>query len=75
MAAAGIVEMKRLASLVSNETNKIGLFDNRSIPCRELSIFWQLPQYGLMGISEIFVMITGESVWSMRFFYAILIFY
>lgn len=53
--SAGIVEVARLRTK-ETVTNKIS---NLNVTGRDISIFYQIPQFGLMGISEIFVLITG----------------
>ena len=55
MVAAGLVEYKRLQTS-GNCTNYVA---GRYVSAKSLSIFYQVPQFAIMGISEIFVMITG----------------
>ena len=54
--SAGMVEVyrKRCPRL------EINIISDMNVTGRDISIFYQIPQFGLMGISEIFVMITGE---------------
>ena len=58
MVSAGVVELHR------KETNAtwINHINNLNITAKDVSIFLQVPQYGLMGISEIFVLITGTVI-------------
>ena len=58
MVAAALVEMKRLEL-----AQEYGLLDDTSIPV-PISIFWQIPQYVLVGASEVFTFI-GQ----LEFFY------
>ena len=56
MISAGIVELKRkeATGTVKNKISNITVVGN-NIP-----ILWQIPQFGLIGISEIFVLMTGK---------------
>ena len=56
MIAAGIVEIERRNSQsCTNQT----ISDKTYNAC--LSIFYQIPQYGLIGISEVFASVAGRS--------------
>ena len=56
MVSAGIVELERKKAKenVTNEISRITVAGN------DISVFWQIPQFGLIGISEIFVLMTGK---------------
>lgn len=56
MVSAGTVEYFRLQT---NSTTVNHVFGNKTIEARNMTIWYQIPQYGLMGMSEIFVLITG----------------
>ncbi|XP_021297929.1 protein NRT1/ PTR FAMILY 5.9-like [Herrania umbratica] len=56
MIIAAVVEMKRLEI-----SKKIGVLESETVP---LSIFWLLPQYVLLGISDIFTVVGMQ-----EFFY------
>lgn len=56
LASAGIVEVFRIKAKKSiNNT-----ISELTVVGRDISIFYQVPQFGLMGISEILVLITGR---------------
>ena len=56
MLAAGTLELYR-SSCTHVHINRVDQEVN--ITAKDVSIFLQVPQYGLMGLSEIFVLITG----------------
>ena len=56
MISAGIVELNRKNSNAT-VTNKIS---DITVEGNDIPIFWQIPQFGLIGISEIFVLMTGK---------------
>lgn len=60
MIAAGLVEMDRLHA-PGNCTNHLNNQNKMSLTskCKEVEIWLQIPQYFCLGISEIFVLITG----------------
>eukprot|EP00250_Pteridium_aquilinum_P010980 c19763_g1_i1 orf=184-2034(+) len=58
MVAAALVEMRRLE--IARES---GLLDDTSVPV-PMSVFWQVPQYFLVGASEVFT-----SIGQLEFFY------
>lgn len=60
MVSAGVVEEHR-ESIVGNITNHIN-GDNVKISAKDMDIWYQIPQYVLLGISEIFVLITGNTI-------------
>lgn len=51
MVAAGVLEIERL-----KQARRHGLIDNDTDPV-PLSIFWQIPQYFLVGAAEVFAMV------------------
>lgn len=59
MLAAGLVEMHRIDIPASNCTNVFNKEANLIIACKDMPIWYQFPQYFCLGISEIFVLITG----------------
>ena len=56
LVSAGVVENCRM-DVPRSWNNSIGKV---VVVGRDISILYQIPQFGLMGISEVFVMITGE---------------
>ena len=56
LVSAGVVESYRM-NVPKTANNSIS---DLTVMGRDISIFYQIPQFGLMGISEVFVMITGE---------------
>jgi len=62
MIVAGILEIMRCkAPTLSNQPSKC----NSSILVTNINVLWQIPQYVLIGISEVFASITG-----LEFFYS-----
>ena len=59
MISAGVVEQYRESDHFGNTTNKIDA-NGIKIMAKDMDIWYQIPQYVLLGISEIFVMITGK---------------
>ena len=57
LVAAGTVETFRRGEHRLAVNNSIS---GMNVTGADMSIFWQIPQFGLMAISEIFVLITGE---------------
>ncbi len=56
MVSAGLVEVKRQNT--KNTTNNT--INSKTVIAADLTIFYQVPQFMLIGISEIFVLITGK---------------
>ena len=54
--SAGLVEVYR----IRNRKLENNTISDMTVTGHDISIFYQIPQFGLMGISEVFVMITGE---------------
>ena len=52
---AGVVEIERKGSHCTNQTISKKRYD----AC--MSIYYQIPQYGLIGISEVFASVAGKS--------------
>ena len=75
MITAGVVEEYRESNHYGNTTNFINgghttssSNDGIRILAKNMHIWYQIPQYVLLGISEIFVLITGIS-FVMSYFY------
>ncbi|KDD76324.1 proton-dependent oligopeptide transporter [Helicosporidium sp. ATCC 50920] len=62
MAAAATVEAVRLRVVRDHGLTDVDPANNNSVP---MSVFWQIPQYFLVGMSEVFAMIGG-----LEFFYS-----
>ena len=58
VSAAGVVELFRQDERFEGITNHVN--GNITINGTDLTILYQFPQYGLMGFSEIFVLIAGR---------------
>eukprot|EP00794_Sanderia_malayensis_P013920 gene13920-15372_t len=55
MLSAGLVEVKRL----SVNATTINHINDKYVIATDMSIFYQIPQFVLIGVSEIFVLMTG----------------
>ena len=56
--SAGCVELKR----INTNATVVNFISRRNVIANDISIWYQIPQYALIGISEIFVLMTGESL-------------
>ena len=54
---AGVIEMKRRET---GHFQKQKVFD-KSLSASTLNVFWQVPQFALIGLSEVLTSITGTS--------------
>ena len=59
--AAGFVEIFVVNKLQNNET-LIQTVNEHNVTASNLSVFWQIPQYVLIGISEVFAVVAGNRV-------------
>lgn len=59
--AAGFVEIFVVNKLKTNET-VIQTVNGQNVTAARLSVFWQIPQYVLVGISEVFAVVAGNVV-------------
>lgn len=53
--SAGCVELKR----INTNATVVNFISRRNVIANDISIWYQIPQYALIGISEIFVLMTG----------------
>lgn len=59
---AGVVETIRLKIVLNNSTNDndvVQIIDNTTYIAANFSILWQIPQYALVGVGEVFCSIAG----------------
>ena len=59
LAVAGLVEMKRRERFENGGVFPQKLFNN-NVNASDLPIFYQIPQFMLIGTSEVFTSITGK---------------
>lgn len=58
MLCAGIIEHHRLGYIASKHTvtQKV---NNEVVVAADMSVFWQIPQFVLLGTSEVFASVAG----------------
>ena len=58
--AAGFVEISVMDRFIHNVTVTNHNINKRDVVAANLSVFYQLPQYVLIGVSEIFATVGGK---------------